>query len=80
MFSRVSNKGNLRMDHEPSAIESWVTRTRLYQAGCEMRREIMLHKWYESERAGRDIGWERAAVDWMIRHGQRMRSSPESAS
>jgi hypothetical protein len=31
-----------------------------------VREEISLHKWYESERAGHDIGWERAAVSWMM--------------
>jgi hypothetical protein len=27
--------------------------------------EIKKHKWIESEKAGRDIGWERAAREWM---------------
>lgn len=36
-----------------------------------MKSEILLHKWYESEKAGHDIGWERASVDWMIRHGHK---------
>lgn len=36
-----------------------------------MKSEILLHKWYESEKAGHDIGWDRAAVDWMIRHGRK---------
>ena len=31
-----------------------------------MKQEIMTHKWYESEKAGHDIGWDRALVDWMI--------------
>lgn len=53
--------------------DEWVKRTFLYRA-CEcLRTEIERHKWYESEKAGHDIGWERAAVDWMIKHGCRLR-------
>ena len=34
----------------------------------EVIREIQRHKWLESEKAGRDIGGNRAALDWMKRH------------
>ena len=30
--------------------------------------EIRKYKWIESEKVGRDIGWERAAREWMQRH------------
>ena len=30
--------------------------------------EIKKYKWIESEKAGRDIGWERAAREWMHHH------------
>ena len=53
--------------------ERWVENTLLYRRWENMKQEILLHKWYESEKAGHDIGWERAAVDWMIRHGHRPR-------
>lgn len=49
--------------------ESWVCQTLLYRRWEAIRKEIMLHKWYESEKAGYDIGWERAAIDWMIKYG-----------
>jgi hypothetical protein len=32
------------------------------------REEVLKHKWYESERAGHDIGYELAATDWIIKH------------
>ena len=32
-----------------------------------MKQDVLLHKWYESERAGHDIGWDRAFVDWNLR-------------
>jgi hypothetical protein len=30
--------------------------------------EIKKYKWIESEKAGRDIGWERATREWMQKH------------
>lgn len=47
----------------------WLKNTLLFRRWESMRNEILLHKWYESEKAGHDIGWERAAIDWMIRFG-----------
>jgi len=32
------------------------------------RDEILRHKWIESEKAGRDIGFEQALVDWIRNH------------
>jgi len=34
----------------------------------EILKEIERHKWLESEKAGRDIGGNRAALDWIERH------------
>ena len=30
--------------------------------------EIKKYKWIESEKVGRDIGWERAAQEWLQKH------------
>jgi len=54
-------------------LESWVMRTRLVRHRQAVRAEIERHKWFESERAGYDIGWLRAEVDWRIRFGPRRR-------
>ena len=40
----------------------------LYQHAQAQRQEVLKHKWYESERAGHDIGFERALTDWLIKH------------
>ena len=53
------------------AADQWVRGTLLVRRWENMKHEILLHKWYESEKAGHDIGWERASVDWMIRFGCR---------
>ena len=40
----------------------------LYKEFLAERAEILKHKWIESEKAGRDIGFEKALLDWIMRH------------
>jgi hypothetical protein len=40
----------------------------LYKEFLAEREEILKHKWIESEKAGKDIGFERALLDWIIKH------------
>jgi hypothetical protein len=49
---------------------AWVKNTRIFHLWNEIKQEISLHKWYESEKAGHDIGWDRAETDWRIHHGR----------
>jgi hypothetical protein len=39
-----------------------------YQEFLVEKDEILRHKWIESEKAGYDIGFERALIDWMLHH------------
>lgn len=32
------------------------------------REELLRHKWLLSEQSGRDVGFERALLDWATRH------------
>lgn len=48
---------------------AWVKKTLIYRRWEAMREDILRHKWYESEKVGHDIGWDRAVVDWMIKYG-----------
>jgi hypothetical protein len=41
--------------------------TSLYKEFLAEKEEILKHKWYESERAGEDIGFTRALIDWTIK-------------
>ena len=43
-------------------------RSSLYKEFLAEREEILRHKWIESEKAGRDIGFERALLDWIRKH------------
>jgi hypothetical protein len=45
----------------------------LYREFQAEREEILKHKWIESEKAGRDIGFERALTDWIIKHRSKWR-------
>jgi hypothetical protein len=40
----------------------------LYKEFLAERAEVLKHKWIESEKAGRDIGFEKALLDWIVRH------------
>ena len=39
--------------------------------------EILKDKWHESGMAGRDVGFERALADWLIKHRSTWRKSRE---
>lgn len=52
---------------QESMETAWIANTLLFRHWESMKEEILLHKWYESEKVGHDIGWERAKVDWLIR-------------
>ncbi|MFA6564249.1 MAG: DUF4032 domain-containing protein [Verrucomicrobiia bacterium] len=53
--------------HETES-DDWVKQTSLYKEFIAEREEILRHKWLESEKAGHDIGFERALVDWVAKY------------
>jgi len=55
--------------------EEFIQRSSLYQEFLAERQEIMRHKWLESEKAGQDIGFERALLDWIRNHRDGWRRS-----
>lgn len=57
-----------------------VKKSSLYREFQAEREEILRHKWIESERAGHDIGFERALTDWIVKHRSKWRKSRQSAS
>jgi hypothetical protein len=46
----------------------------LYKKFIEERNEILKHKWLESEKAGHDIGFEKALLDWVFNHREKWRN------
>lgn len=57
-----------------------VRNSSLYREFQAEREEILKHKWIESEKAGHDIGFERALTDWIIKHRSRWRKSRQNNS
>ena len=53
---------------KPPVTGDLPTHSSVYRHFQDQREEIMKHKWIESEKAGRDIGFERALADWIIKH------------
>ena len=49
--------------------------SKLYQEFIAEREEILRHKWIESEKEGKDIGFERALLDWIRNHREDWRKS-----
>lgn len=45
-----------------------VMNSALYREFLAEREEILRHKWIESEKAGHDVGFERALLDWIVKH------------
>ena len=52
----------------------------LYREFQAEREEILKHKWIESEKAGHDIGFERALTDWIVRHRSKWRKERQAAA
>ncbi|TAL03472.1 MAG: DUF4032 domain-containing protein [Verrucomicrobia bacterium] len=61
----------------PSASEV-LKNSSLYREFQAEREEILKHKWIESEKAGHDIGFERALTDWIVKHRAKWRKARQS--
>ncbi len=68
MFATMSNESKI----SPSASDL-VKNSSLYREFQAEREEILRHKWIESEKAGKDIGFERALTDWIVKHRSKWR-------
>lgn len=53
---------------EPSSAYDLLKASLLYRESQAEHEEVLRHKWFESEKAGHDIGIELAQVDWSIKH------------
>ncbi|MFP4069051.1 MAG: hypothetical protein ACOC4K_01715 [Verrucomicrobiota bacterium] len=59
---------------------NFAQRSSLYQEFLAEREEILRHKWIESEKLGRDIGFERALLDWIRKHRESWRKARKTSS
>ena len=65
---------------EPPQANDLLKNSSLYREFQAEREEILRHKWIESEKAGRDIGFERALTDWIIKHRSKWRKARQPAT
>jgi hypothetical protein len=56
------------MTSPDSHEDAGLTQSELYREFLLEREEILRHKWIESEKAGYDIGFEKALLDWILHH------------
>jgi hypothetical protein len=61
-------KNNGAMDFSEGEQSQFVKNSVLYKEFLAEREEILKHKWIESEKAGADIGFEKALLDWIVKH------------
>ena len=59
---------NLEGDPSDDASANFLKNSVLYKEFLAEREEILKHKWIESEKAGSDIGFEKALLDWIVKH------------
>lgn len=53
-------------------IPDWMKDTALVKKWHTTKAEIEQHKWIESEKAGHDIGWDRALLNWTRRFAREL--------
>ena len=81
--SRVLNMGdrqkpNAHMSTDVSSGNDLVKNSSLYKEFQAELNEILRHKWLESEKAGRDIGFEQALTDWIMKHRSKWRKARQT--
>ena len=67
------------VEEKDKSTDALLKKSSLYQQYLAEREEVLRHKWLESERAGRDIGLERALMDWVLNHRAKWRKSRQAA-
>lgn len=66
---------------EPNAdTKDLMMNSSLYREFLAEREEILRHKWIESEKAGHDIGFERALLDWIVKHRSSWRKNRKQSA
>ena len=65
---------------EPLAASDLLKNSSLYREFQAEREEILKHKWLESEKAGHDIGFERALTDWIVKYRSKWRKARQATS
>jgi hypothetical protein len=62
-------------DNIQKDMDRILTHSLLYKNFLSEREEILKHKWIESEKAGYDIGFEKALLNWVFHHREKWRNN-----
>ncbi len=63
-FMEIPTSMSATTDDNPDLVKESL----LYKEFLAEREEILRHKWIESEKAGHDVGFEKALLDWIVKH------------
>jgi hypothetical protein len=64
---QIVMKSSTDMESQNEENSALVKNSVLYKEFLAEREEILRHKWLESEKAGHDIGFEKALLDWIVK-------------
>jgi hypothetical protein len=64
--------------NEPRSMHDLIKNSLLYRELKAEHEEILRHKWIESEKAGHDVGFDFAHVDWNLKHRSKWRNERQS--
>ena len=73
--SQSKSEKSASKDELKGTFEDFAENSSLYREFLAEREEIMKHKWIESEKEGKDIGFERALLDWIRNHREEWRKT-----
>lgn len=59
--SQLASSGDVSLLRHSLLVREWLAE----------REEVLRHKWFESERAGCDVGIDHARVNWVMHHRAR---------
>jgi hypothetical protein len=57
--------------------EDFLKSSSLYVRHLAQKEEVAKHKWYESEKVGKDVGDDYAFFDWLLKHSSSWRASQQ---
>lgn len=58
-----------------SSYDVEIINSNLYKDFLAEREEILKNKWFMSEKEGKDVGFERALLDWVTKHRPKWRNN-----
>ncbi len=68
MISDMNKSPLKEREADKGSNKALLQNSALYKEFLAERDQVLKHKWIESEKAGYDIGFERALLDWIVKY------------